>query len=653
MTIGPGPHIERLITESDNSPDWSIAEFRAQSDARGQIPSNGLIHKIFEAQAEQTPHLVAAVSDQRSITFKELNREASILSRYLLQRGVGPDQLVALCMDRSIELIVGILGVLKAGGAYVPLDPTNPIRRLEHLITDAAPKVTLIQERFRGLFPSSSEIVALDRDWTRIADCNDDNRSQSSAAISPESLAYVIYTSGSTGTPKGVMVTHRNVVNYASYASQRFDVPLGEGSLICTSISFDLVLTGLFPPLLSGKSIRLAPEHLSLEVLAEELPHCSNLAPLKLTPSHLSLVQHSLQPGQILGRVKTLVLGGEALQARTLEYWRKHDPRTRIFNHYGPTEATIGCIVYEVLGNESGAIPIGKPIANTRAYILDEDLRSVSAGAVGEIFIGGEGVTRGYLKRAELTAERYIADPFGTGTRVYRTGDLGKMRADGNIEYLGRGDQQVKLRGHRIELTEIEAHLLQLEKIREAVVISKEDVSGSQRLIAYLTLHGKHGSVSDLGSEFRAYLQSVLPEYMVPASFLILDALPLTPNGKVDKRALPSPDTVAQPSRNQAPPEGETEKALARLWCEILGLRQVGRNDDFFELGGHSLLGLKLLVSVSESFSIRLPPLSVFNCPTVSQMAQLIDQLSLANRLRGDALDTTSSESQEFDTGRV
>jgi amino acid adenylation domain-containing protein len=489
--------LEGIVAEPDRPihelPLLSSAETEkvlvAWNDTAAAYPREKLVHELFEEQVTRTPDAVAVEYQGQTLTFGELNRRANQLAHYLRSKGVGPDDRVALCMGRSVQQIVGLLGVLKAGGAYVPVDPSNPAERIDYVLNDSTPRVVLTDEPTKHVLPAiTAEQICLDDDWQALRDHRTDDLSPSDLRLNSRHLAYVIYTSGSTGKPKGVMVEHRNVVNYVLHAIREFDVASGDGSLICTSIAFDLVLTGLYPALLSGRTIHLCPEHQGLPEIASEILGHHNLAPLKLTPSHLGLIQHQLTSGQLSGRVRVLVLGGELLHASAVQLWREYSPGTRIFNHYGPTETTVGCIAGEIEGELAGAVPIGRPISNTRIYILDRHLKPVQIGAPGEIYIAGAGVARGYLNRPELTEQRFIRDPLSDDprARMYRCGDLGRWRADGRIECLGRNDDQVKIRGHRIELGEIEAQLAQHPQVKDVVVLAREDTPGEKRLVAYI-----------------------------------------------------------------------------------------------------------------------------------------------------------------------
>jgi amino acid adenylation domain-containing protein len=488
-----------LLTDITSAPHKAVHSFSVVSDAErhkvlvewnttaAPFPDTKLIHELFQEQVIRTPGAIAVSFGERSLSYRALNARANQVARLLQDKGAGANQRVALYIGPDIEALVAMLAVLKAGAAYVPLDPTNPGSRVEHILTDAGPVVVLTKEALRKALPvGSANVVALDADAEVISGYSEEDPEPN--GISARSIAYIIYTSGSTGAPKGVMVEHRNIVNYAAYAARAFDVGSGDGTLICTSLSFDLALTGLYPTLISGRTVRLCPHSDTVPDIAAEILRATNLAPLKLTPSHLPLLEPALVSGELAGRVRVLVLGGEPLHSKLVSLWRQYSPQTRIFNHYGPTETTVGCIVNELAEGFSGPVPIGRPIANTQIYILDRHGRPVPVGVVGEIYIAGAGVARGYLNRPELSAERFVPDPFSRDlqARMYRSGDLGRWRHDGVIECLGRTDDQVKIRGHRIELGEIEAQLVGHAQVKEAVVLAREDAPGERRLVAYV-----------------------------------------------------------------------------------------------------------------------------------------------------------------------
>jgi amino acid adenylation domain-containing protein len=446
-------------------------------------PSEKLVHELFEEQVQRTPNAVAVVYQEHSLTYAELNLRANRLSWHLRHGGVCADRLVAVYVERGVNFVVAILGVLKAGGAYVPLDTGSPTDRTQNVLDDSDPAAIITSLAMKQDLPRTrSWVVTIDDEWEETAEARGDPPRSNSQ------LAYVIYTSGSTGRPKGVMVEHKSIVNYAAHALRQFDVISGDGSLVCTSFSFDLMLTGFYPMLFSGRTVRLCAEQHGIPDLPEALLRCNNLSTLKLTPSHMPLLEEDLKAGRLADRVRVLVMGGEPLHASSVDLWRKFAPSTRLFNHYGPTETTVGCVVNEIGAGVSGSVPIGKPIANVQIYVTDKYLQPVPIGVVGEIYVGGIGVARGYLRQAGVTAARFIANPFSVSgsSRMYKTGDLGRWRADGGIEYIGRNDLQVKIRGHRIELGEIEARLKEHHLVRDAVVVSREEVSGEKRLVAYL-----------------------------------------------------------------------------------------------------------------------------------------------------------------------
>lgn len=620
--LGQAPHTRALALSilPEQERRQVIESFNS---TRQPQPEDGLIHVLFEKQVQLSPTASAVLFEGRSLTYAALNEKANQLARYLQNRGVGPNQLVALCLERSVEMLIGILAILKAGGAYVPLDPSNPADRLAYVLKDAAPRVLLTKGGLKaGLPKSQSQMILLDDDWSEIAQLEQGNLDSEVMRLNPYHLAYVIYTSGTTGNPKGVMVEHRNVVNYAAHAIRNFDVISGDGSLVCTSLSFDLMLTGLYPPLLCGRTIRLCPEQLGLPALAEELPKCRQLAPLKLTPSHLALLDQPLRSGRLAGCVRTLVLGGEPLPAKTVQLWRTHAPSTRIFNHYGPTETTVGVIVHEVGASDADPLPLGRPISNAQIYILNRQGQPVPIGVVGEIYIGGAGVARGYLNRPALTAERFLNDPFSAapGARMYKTGDLGRWNVGGTVEFLGRNDHQVKIRGFRIELGEIESQLVRHEYVKEAVIMVRKDALDEQRLVAYVVPVAASAPSPDM---LRSHLKSVLPEYMVPSAFVLLQRMPLTPNGKVDRRALPEPEGEAYVSRRYEPPQGDVEEVVAGIWQALLRVERVGRLDNFFELGGHSLLLVQMLDRLRR-MGLAADVRSIFESPSLADLASTL-----------------------------
>jgi amino acid adenylation domain-containing protein len=446
------------------------------------------------------------------------------------------------------------------------------------------------------------------------------------STVSAENLAYVIYTSGSTGLPKGVMICHRGLVNYLNWCTEAYSVKEGEGAPLHSSIGFDLSITSLFAPLLVGRSVMLLRGAQEMEVLNGALSRRSGFSLVKITPSHLDLLNQSMKATELAGLTKALIVGGEALHGESLSFWRRHAPETRIINEYGPTETVVGCCIYEVTGKDvaKGAVPIGRPISNTQAYVLNTHQQITPVGVAGELYIGGAGVARGYLNRPELTAERFIPHPFSSeaGSRLYRTGDVARYLPDGNIEFLGRADEQVKIRGYRIELGEVQASLREHQAVLDAYVIAREDATNERRLVAYLVTEAALTI-----AELREFLSRKLPSYMLPSAFVMLDKLPLTAHGKVDHTALPAPH-AARPEllKAYAAPRTKEEEWLARLWSQLLGVKEVGVNDDFFELGGHSLLAAQVISRIRDTFDVQLPLRTMLESPTVAALARALEE---------------------------
>ena len=617
MVDDPNQPVSRLPLLTQPECDQLLVRW---NDTACEYPRTRCVHELFELQAERTPEAPALVFGGEDLTFAQLNHRSNQLARYLQKLGVGPDVLVGLCVERSVEMVVGLLGILKAGGAYVPLDPSYPAERLAFMLADARPAVLLTVQRLRQQEDSASlETVCLDADWERIASEGTGNPINSATA---DNLAYVIYTSGSTGRPKGAMVRHGGLTNYLSWAISAYDVACGQGSPLHSSLSFDLTVTSLFPALLSGGCVELLAEADGVEALGHALSDHPDFSLVKITPAHLELLSLTLPSEQASGATRSFIIGGEALFGEQLSFWREHAAKTRLINEYGPTETVVGCCVYECGSDSelgSGAVPIGRPIANTRLYVLDGSLRPTPLGVAGELYIGGDGLGRGYLNRADLTAERFVPDPYSTepGARLYKTGDLVKYLKDGNLEYLGRLDHQVKIRGFRIELGEIESALLALAGVREAVVLAREDTPGSSRLVAYVTRCNEAVSAAVL----REHIKNQLPAYMVPSAFVFLEALPLTPNGKLDRKALPSPDASRSDLQDAyTAPVTEVEQSLADIWSKVLRLEKVGIHDNFFELGGDSILSIQIISRANQA-GLCLTPRQIFEHQTIALLA--------------------------------
>ncbi|BAS60152.1 amino acid adenylation domain-containing protein (plasmid) [Leptolyngbya boryana NIES-2135] len=583
---------------------------------------NQCFHHLFEQQVDHTPNNIAVVCGDQHLTYAELNARANQLAHYLRSLGVKSETLVGICVERSLDMLVGILGILKAGGAYVPFDPAYPQARIAFMLEDTQAPVVLTQARLLDRLPdTSAQLVCLDSAWETIERSSAENPPSS---LTPDHLAYVIYTSGSTGKPKGTLIPHRGLVNYLCWCTQAYGVEQGEGALVHSSIAFDATITGLFAPLLVGSKVELLPEDLGIEALAIALQTKSNYSLIKITPAQLELLAQQLPAETASHRTQMFVIGGENLTAQHIAFWQTAAPETALVNEYGPTETVVGCCVYWVPSDQpsTGSIPIGRPIANTQLYLLDRNLQPVPTGFPGELYISGAGVARGYLNRPELTAERFIPNPFCSGSRLYKTGDLAQFLPNGTIEYLGRIDHQVKIRGFRIELGEIETVLAQHPAVQQAVVIDREDTPGDQRLVAYLV---PAPSATPNASILRPFLQEKLPAYMVPSAFVVLKKLPLTSNGKVDRKALPAPEQV-RPELEAAyiAPRNSIESTLAAIWAEVLGLEQIGVYDDFFDLGGHSLLLTQVTSRIHNALGIDLPMRQLFDAPTIAALAEVI-----------------------------
>jgi amino acid adenylation domain-containing protein len=603
-------------------------------------PEDRCIHELFEAQAEKTPEAVAVVFEGQQLTYRELNARANQLAHYLRKRGVGPEVLVGLCLERSLEMVVGLLGVLKAGGAYVPLDPAYPRERLAFMLEDAKVPVLLTQQKLLESLPGpNAEVVCLDSDWAEIAQ---ESEQEPVGGASAQNLAYVIYTSGSTGRPKGVQVLHGGVVNILD--SMRWQPVLASQDrlLAVTTLSFDIAALELYLPLIVGACLEVVSHELASDGirLLERLAG-SGVTVMQATPATWRLLLKAGWQGG--GRLK-VICGGEALSRDLADELLSRS--ASVWNLYGPTETTIWSAAHQVQPGQ-GPVPLGRPVANTKIYLLDRRLRPVPIGVAGEVHIGGLGVARGYLNRPELSAEKFVPNPFGgePGTRLYKTGDLARYREDGNIEYLGRLDHQVKLRGFRIELGEVEAALGQHPAVGQAVVLAREDAPGDRRLVAYMVLRRDPAPVI---SELRSFLKQRLPDYMVPSAFVPLQRLPLTPSGKVDRRNLPAPDQ-ARPDLGKAfvAPRSPVEEVLAGIWREVLGVEQVGVHDNFFELGGHSLLATQVISRLRHSFQVNLPLRCLFEAPTVADLAMTISQMH-AKSAQHDELGRTLAELEEL-----
>lgn len=645
------------------------------NQTQANYPKNLCIHQWIELQVELTPDRVAVIFVDEQLTYRELNHRANQLAHYLRTLNVEPEVLVGICLERSLNLLIGLLGILKAGGAYVPLDPAYPQERLGLILEDSQLSVLLTQKNLLEQLPKhQAQVVCIDVDEEIIAQHSKENPK---TGVNPENLAYILYTSGSTGKPKGVQIEHRSVVNFLNSMRKQPGLTESDILLAVTTICFDIAGLELYLPLIVGARIVLARREVTshAEQLSKLLAE-SGATVMQATPATWRLL---LAAGWQGNKQLKILCGGEALTPGLAN--QLQELVNSVWNMYGPTETTIWSAVYKVEpGNKR--VPIGRPIDNTQIYLVDphsEPLKPVPIGTPGELLIGGDGLARGYRNRPELNREKFIPNPFSNkpGERLYRTGDLARYLPDGKIEFIGRIDHQVKIRGFRIELGDIEAALSQHPGVREAVVVAREDNPGDRRLVAYLVTElnvegmverDNSSALTLTASEtqglslthLRSFLQAKLPEYMIPSAFVLMDSLPLTPNGKVDRSSLPAPNQD-RPVLNEAfvAPRTEVERQLAQIWIRVLGIETVGIHDNFFELGGHSLLLVQMLARVRETLQVELPLLNLLQAPTIAGLAEAIQgrgnprdlytEASLDETIRPETISRQSiTESQRF-----
>jgi amino acid adenylation domain-containing protein/natural product biosynthesis luciferase-like monooxygenase protein/non-ribosomal peptide synthase protein (TIGR01720 family) len=585
------------------------------NDTATEYPRNACLHDLFSEQAAKTPDAVAVIHGEQRLSYCELEGQSNQLAHFLRELGVGPEVLVGLCVERSLQMVVGLLGILKAGGAYLPLDPNQPAERLQYLLADAAPRVLLTQQHLKVRLPqTAADLITLDEDWGEIAQRSSSGLQASALRQHSRHLAYVIYTSGSSGQPKGVMVEHASLNNLVAWHIHAFGLEVGTRSSTTAALGFDASSWEIWPPLCSGGSLLLPPGRLSgnaQDLLqwwqGQDLDVSFLVTPL----AELAYVSGGVNPG-----ARTVLIGGDRLR----RWPDSMPPGHRLVNNYGPTETTVVATSGRLYPDDT-VLHIGRPISNTRLYILDESMQPAPVGVTGELYIGGDGVARGYLKRPALTAELFIADPFSADpeARIYKTGDLGRWRADGTVEFLGRNDHQVKIRGYRIELGEIEAQLARHPQVKAAVVLAREDALDEKRLVAYVV--GREATHPD-AQELQAYLQQSLPEYMLPAVFVMLQSLPLTANGKLDRLSLPTPQARPDVTACVAP-RTATEQMLASICAEVLGLPAVGVHDNFFELGGDSIQSMRVIARCT-AMGLKLTVRDMFHSQTVAELAEVV-----------------------------
>ncbi len=608
LNQAPGVAVRALPMLPDEEREHILQTF---NQTPGATDAHGPLHQRIEAVAQAHPQALAATCDDQSLSYQQLNQLANALAHQLIGLGVRPDDRVAVFARRGLDTLVGLLAVLKAGAAYVPVDPAHPDERVRYLLDDSAPVAVLTQQALRGrLGTRATPVLALDQpDWPARHD------DPQVSGLGPAHLAYVIYTSGSTGQPKGVMVEHRNLNSLVDWHCRAFDLCQGRHTSSLAGFGFDAMAWEVWPALCAGATLHLAPSSEGHEDL-DALLAWWRTQPLDVSFLPTPVAEYAFSHQLEHPTLRTLLIGGDRLRQFN---------RTQTFavvNNYGPTETTV--VASSGVVEAGGTLHIGGAVDNARLYVLDAYLQPVPLGVPGELYIGGAGVARGYLDRAQLTRERFLDDPFSAtpGARMYRTGDLVRWLADGTLDYLGRNDDQVKIRGVRIELGEIESRLNGLPGIGEAVVVAREDQPGQPRLVAYFTAQA--GLEPAQPEQLRAQLLAHLPEYMVPVAYVSLDTLPLTANGKLDRRALPAPERSALFERTYVAPEGELEEALAQVWGELLHVERVGRHDHFFSLGGHSLLATQIASRVQKALQLNVPLRAMFECSTVQELADYV-----------------------------
>lgn len=650
-----------LLADAVQDPTREVRELRVLSaeaertvlattgETSAEYPRERCIHSWIEQHASEAPEATAVICGDVRLSYGELDARADAVARRLVELGAGPNVRVGLSVERSPEMLVGLLGILKSGAGYVPVDPGYPAERIAFLLSDAKCPVLLTQAHLEAGLPAhDATVVRLDADRAAL---EASGSGPVDATVGPDDLAYVIYTSGSTGRPKGVEIRHCNLVHSTT---ARFDYypQRPERYLLVSSYAFDSSVVGLFWTLCTGGTLVLPVEGRERDVreLAGLVEEHEVTAMLALPSLHGLMLEHG--GAERLRSLNTVIVAGEACTRDLVEKHRSALPGARLYDEYGPTEATVWCTVFDctALGAE-GPVPIGKPIANARAYLLDAWRRPVPLGAPGELWVAGDGVARGYLDRDELTAERFLPDPFHgeEGARMYRTGDLARWLPSGDLEFLGRVDHQVKVRGYRVELGEIEDALTAHPDVSEAAVLAREDTPGDQRLVAYVV-----GSPVE-ALELQDALRARLPDYMIPAAIVALDDLPRTPNGKVNRDALPAPEASrAALSAAYVAPRTPLEVALADVWAEVLRVEQVGAEDDFFELGGHSILAVRLVARVSETFGVELGLRTLFDAPTVAGLVAALEadpvaaeQLRKAAEILGELAELSDDEVDE------
>jgi len=630
IVLNPQQPISQLLMLTEVEQQQLLFEW---NNTQADYPLDKCIHQLFEEQVERTPDHIAVVFEDQQLNYRELNARANQLAHYLQNLGVGPDVLVGICVERSLEMMVGLLGILKAGGGYVPLEPAYPQERLDFMLGESQAQVLLTQSSLAARFTHHDiPVVYLDSDWQKIAEFEEENPKNTTTA---KNLIYTIFTSGSTGKAKGVAIEHRQLLNYLNGIQERCLSKPGEQFALVSTFAADLGNTVIFPSLINGGCLHILSEARTTDSNAF-LEYCQQhpFDYLKIVPSHLAAL---LSAAQLETRLpwQKLILGGETTTWNLAEKVLIHAPQCQIFNHYGPTEATVGVLTFAMdsqsispsqRDSSTQNVPLGRPLANTQIYLLDQNLQPVPIGVQGELYIAGASLARGYLNRPELTNEKFISHPFHqtTESRLYKTGDLARYLPDGNIEYLGRIDNQVKIRGFRIELGEIEAVLSQHNYVETTCVTAREDSPGIKRLVAYIV---PPKNVTPSTNELRQFLKARLPDYMIPSAFVTLETLPLTPNGKLDHRALPEPNLRGEIELNFVAPRNLEEEILATIWSQVLRVEPVGIYDNFFELGGDSILTIQIITRARKA-GLELTPKQLFTHQSIAELATVATRIT-------------------------
>lgn len=632
---------------SDDEKDFLL---ESCNDTNAVFSSNLCIHELFEKQVERSPDAVALIQENHSITYDELNKKANGIAQYLYSNlTLIKEPLVGISMDPSIDMVASILAVLKIGAAYIPLDPNHPTERLTSIISESQLRVVITEKSYKDRFDicealSISEIYSKGYEYRK--------KNIKYTDLSSTGLAYVLYTSGSTGKPKGVQVEHRSVINYIEYCQKVYLNGMVQ-SFLSLPLAFDASLTSIFPVLTMGLACNIQATDNILFNLIEEFRHLNKPSLFKLTPAHLSSLAELMEYSNFPHMAKLehiFVVGGEALSQSVASKFMKYFPSSRLINEYGPTEATIGCTTYSWRESESYFVPIGSPIQNTKNYLLDSRLNLVPMGVIGELYIAGDCLTRGYLGRPDLTNERYLDNPFTAHEhrKIYKSGDLAQRLSNGDIEYIGRNDDQLKIRGFRIEVGEIEGVLKNIDGVVEAAIRVVSSQSNDTYLLAYFSLSNDSISKEDIKSTLR----SVLPSYMLPAGYVQIDSFPMNNNGKIDKNLLPVLDFNVEQSQRRAPTT-KTEDIVCQIWKKYLSVKDIGIDDDFFEVGGHSILAIKILTDINKVFSLKLSVRAIFERSTIYELSKCLDgsdarivQDSISARISSNSSDT---ELEEFE----